>query len=230
MRQRTGSRVERKKEETRRRILETAMELFKEQGVEETTMEQIALAVDIAKGTLYNYFPVKEAIIDEFIKRTFRDRNPARVAQLQKLPDTRSRLIYLFKELMEGVRADKDIFEKYLVYRMQLMLNLTGEGNEGSGIDRVAGEIIDLGQKSGEIRDDFPPYVLIELFEFGFIEAVKRFFIDPDHFQTGEVIAHYVDLCLDGAKLPQKGRDSRRVRAKKASVPGKGETAGKTLV
>lgn len=38
-------------------ILSVAMRLFKEQGVNATSMEQIAQEVDIAEGTLYNYFP-----------------------------------------------------------------------------------------------------------------------------------------------------------------------------
>lgn len=40
-----------------------AMALIRAYGFEETTMEQIAEEADIAKGTLYNYFPAKEAII-----------------------------------------------------------------------------------------------------------------------------------------------------------------------
>jgi AcrR family transcriptional regulator len=39
------------------------MDLFKQQGFNETSMEQIAEESDIAKVTLYKYFEVKEAII-----------------------------------------------------------------------------------------------------------------------------------------------------------------------
>lgn len=48
----------RKKEKTRQVIITTAMNLFIQNGYEATTMEQIAEMADIAKGTLYNYFPV----------------------------------------------------------------------------------------------------------------------------------------------------------------------------
>ena len=65
------SRIERKKEETRLKIIAVAMSLFKAHGFDVTTMERIAAEVDIAKGTLYNYFPVKEAIVSEYIRRTF---------------------------------------------------------------------------------------------------------------------------------------------------------------
>ena len=107
-----GSRMERKKEETKLKIITAAMKLFKKYGFDETTMELIANEADIAKGTLYNYFPVKEAILGDFIKRSFSEKNPARIEQLKKLPDMRTRMILILSELTEGVMAQKEIFEK----------------------------------------------------------------------------------------------------------------------
>ncbi|MBU0717150.1 MAG: TetR/AcrR family transcriptional regulator [Planctomycetes bacterium] len=58
-----------KKEETRRRIVEAARGLFAEKGFEQATTRDIAEAAGIAAGTMFNYFPTKEAlavaIIDE---------------------------------------------------------------------------------------------------------------------------------------------------------------------
>src|SRR5437773_2438674 len=50
------------KEETRRRILEVAHRLFARNGFAETTTRDIAATARIAAGTLFNYFPTKEAI------------------------------------------------------------------------------------------------------------------------------------------------------------------------
>ena len=51
------------REATRRKILETAQEQFRSAGFEETTTRDIARAAGIATGTLFNYFPTKEAIV-----------------------------------------------------------------------------------------------------------------------------------------------------------------------
>lgn len=48
---------------TRQRILESAVTLFRTRGYETTTTRDIADAAQIATGTLFNYFPTKEAII-----------------------------------------------------------------------------------------------------------------------------------------------------------------------
>src|ERR1700746_71916 len=62
-----GSRRERKKLEIRARILATAIELFSKRGLEVVTVEEVAEAADIGKGTIYNYFSTKEDIVVAFM-------------------------------------------------------------------------------------------------------------------------------------------------------------------
>lgn len=56
-------RRERKKQETRARIVEAGNRLFAKNGFEATTMEEIAAAADVGVGTLYNYFRAKERVL-----------------------------------------------------------------------------------------------------------------------------------------------------------------------
>ncbi len=56
-------RRERKKLETGRRIYREAMELFREKGFNATTIDEIAREADVAKGTVFNYFPQKTAFL-----------------------------------------------------------------------------------------------------------------------------------------------------------------------
>ena len=51
------------KAETRRRILKAARDRFAKVGFEPATTREIAAAAGIAVGTLFNYFPSKEAIV-----------------------------------------------------------------------------------------------------------------------------------------------------------------------
>ena len=51
---------EHKKEQTRRRITETAHRLFGERGFDGVTVAQVARAAEVAEATLFNYFPTKE--------------------------------------------------------------------------------------------------------------------------------------------------------------------------
>lgn len=59
-----------KAEETRRRILAAALDLFQERGFAETTMREIARRANVATGAAYYYFPSKEAIVMAFYWQT----------------------------------------------------------------------------------------------------------------------------------------------------------------
>jgi AcrR family transcriptional regulator len=58
----TGLR-ERKKEQTRRLIAESARRLFSERGFENVTIAEVAEAADVAVQTVFNYFPTKEDLV-----------------------------------------------------------------------------------------------------------------------------------------------------------------------
>jgi AcrR family transcriptional regulator len=55
------------KDATRKRILSVAQRQFAKNGFETTTTRDIARAANIAIGTLFNYFPTKESIVDYLV-------------------------------------------------------------------------------------------------------------------------------------------------------------------
>src|SRR5690348_2514401 len=64
-------------EETRQRILDTALVLFRERGFEETTLREIAKAAGLSLGAAYYYFHSKEALVAayyDYVQQQHRDR------------------------------------------------------------------------------------------------------------------------------------------------------------
>jgi len=64
---------ERKKARTRASLREHALRLFREQGYQATTIEQIAAAAEVSPSTFFRYYPTKEDLVlqDDFDARVF---------------------------------------------------------------------------------------------------------------------------------------------------------------
>lgn len=73
---------ERKRVDTRNRILNAASDLFREHGLDGVTVDEIAGAADVGKGTVYNYFEAKEDMVVAIMVELDR----AALATLSELP------------------------------------------------------------------------------------------------------------------------------------------------
>jgi AcrR family transcriptional regulator len=64
------TRRDRRRAETRARLLAAARTLFAEQGVERTAIAQITEAADLGFGAFYNYFPSKDALVEAALSQS----------------------------------------------------------------------------------------------------------------------------------------------------------------
>jgi AcrR family transcriptional regulator len=74
---------ERKKQQTRQLIADTARQLFTEHGFDSVTVAAVAAAANVSEGTVFNYFPTKEHLFFDGMENyeaelltTIRDRGP----------------------------------------------------------------------------------------------------------------------------------------------------------
>ena len=71
---------ERKKQQTRQLILDTATRLFAERGFDGVTVAEIARAAELSEMTVFNYFPTKEDLVFSRME-SFEERLVAAVEQ-----------------------------------------------------------------------------------------------------------------------------------------------------
>lgn len=81
-----------KAEETRERILDAALKLFRQRGFDETTMRDIAAEAGMAVGAAYYYFRSKEELVMAFYVRTADEARELLPARLDRTSDLKKRL------------------------------------------------------------------------------------------------------------------------------------------
>jgi len=81
-----------KSEETRDRILNAALNLFRERGFDDATMRDIAEEAGVATGAAYYYFPSKDAIVMEYYRRSSSEMQPQIEAALKNAKGLEQRL------------------------------------------------------------------------------------------------------------------------------------------
>lgn len=85
-----------KRDETRRALLNAAVELFVEKGFTETSIREIAARAQVAPGTAYKYFPDREQLVRAYFELTLADAE----TQLEQIDNFAS---FTFKEKLHAL-------------------------------------------------------------------------------------------------------------------------------
>jgi len=150
---------EKKKQDTRARLLVSAAEEFGRTGFERASIDGISLAAGFAKGTIYNYFASKEelflAVVEEASTQaadsaapppdaTARERLKATLASFCSWATEHGAFArVLVRECLMGTPG---LYPRVLIAEMPLVHSL----------ETILGE----GARSRELRDDQPPELL----------------------------------------------------------------------
>ncbi|MFK2919486.1 helix-turn-helix transcriptional regulator [Dyella koreensis] len=150
-----------------------ALALFDQYGYDAVTMEQIAAAADVARGTLYNHFPVKEAVLVQALHvQLASELGPL----LQKAMTRRGLLAQLtgvFEASAKWWEAHRDYAAPYIRYRFQTISDGQA-GQSDSEMQTLYAQLIERAQAGGEIRDDIAPVLLSGHLHFLYLGAVLR--------------------------------------------------------
>jgi AcrR family transcriptional regulator len=98
-----------KSEETRARILESALTVFRERGFEPATMREIATHAGVATGAAYYYFESKDAIVLAFYERAQQQMNPVIAQQLAGCKTLEARLRTIIQQKFDYFAANRPL-------------------------------------------------------------------------------------------------------------------------
>ena len=114
------TRRERKKAAARSQIISAAIDLLSQRGLDAVTIDQIAAAADVGKGTIYNYFSTKEDIVVAFMA-DLEARMAPEIARFQ--PDERPIDLVLSDYILLHFRLKEPYYPFVRVFLAQMFAN-----------------------------------------------------------------------------------------------------------
>jgi TetR/AcrR family transcriptional regulator of autoinduction and epiphytic fitness len=207
----------RKRLQTLERLARTAAALFETHGYEAVTMEQIAATADVAKGTLYNHFPVKEAVLAHWLHLDLATNLTMLHKQLQTRPGFAEGAMYVLDHSAKWCEQHPDYLSPYLRFRFLGIGAEPSPSHESEQLSDIADTfdwLIRRGQARGEIQDDLDPARLAIAFHHLYLGAMLRWLADRRLKLRREFTA-VVELFLHGVAVAQKAPPKTTPKSKK---------------
>ncbi|MFG1928643.1 TetR family transcriptional regulator [Cryptosporangium sp. NPDC048952] len=184
---------ERKKARMRAEIQAAALRLFRSQGYDVTTVDQIAEAAEISRMTFFRYFPGKaDVVIDDVFDAAFADTYRLQPSDLSPVQAMRSALratlhaaapaeqdrIHDRDLLLHTVPELRAALQQRTVGKLELLTDLVGERLRRSSTDvevlTVAGAIIGVGQAAWIGAENGSPEGFLQRYRVLFDAALAR--------------------------------------------------------
>lgn len=189
-------------------IFRTALELFRTKGFAETTVEEIAEAADIAKGTFFNYFPTKEAVLLHL--------NEFQIARLHAAEEStpgfkrlsaREQIATIFKHLAAGISGQADLV-RILIGQTLLHPPTLAKHSQtiGDNLDRMLAEIATRGQAQGEFRTDVCAAEIGQLLSRLYFLTILGWLSRPDD-DLASLLIRNLDLLIEGLATERARED-----------------------
>ena len=211
-----SSRRQRKRVQTANHLAATAFRLFEMYGFEAVAMEQIADEADVAKATLYNYFPVKEALIAHRFREDIAAGMVERAAALTAHKTFAVRMQFLLRESAAWHTARKAYLPHYLRYltsQARYGEETLHEGND-SGSRQILTLMFEAAQRAGEVDTRQTAAQIAWSFEYLLFGAVAAWLADPSRDLTQRFLAAF-DLAMHGVASTPETKRSPGTGAKK---------------
>lgn len=141
-----------KGENTKAKIFQTAIQLFREKGYDNVSVEEIVALAKIAKGTFYIYFPTKAHVVAEL----FEEYDCRYAAAAKKIYSIQPQCDQLAAVVHEALLITTDIIGCDLTkvaYQSQLGLT-TKSTDENRQLYKTLSKIIAKGQECGEFNSE----------------------------------------------------------------------------
>lgn len=140
--------------DTRTLICHGAVRVFAQKGYDATSVDEIAAAIGVAKGTIYYHFKGKRELFVASIKGGLRDLIDEAKAAVDRIGDPIEQLSCIFDTLLERQRKSKDfvylLFKEAMAPGREWLEEISECWNE---LASLISHVVDRGKEAGAIQN-----------------------------------------------------------------------------
>lgn len=190
-----------KKKKTKGKIVAAAWSLFKKQGYEDTTIDEIIDEADVSRGTFYYYFNGKDDLLSS-LSIFFDDKYEEVMQQIDSKMNSFDKLILLNGRMNKVIEEELDMELLASLYSAQV----TTKGDrhlldESRIYYRILNQIITEGQKRKEIRQDISFKEITRIYALCERAFVYDWCISKGSYSLTQYSAEYFPIVLGKFKL-----------------------------
>jgi len=197
------------RDKKRSEIAQKAIEVLAKRGFQATTIQEIADAAGLGKGTIYHYFKTKEEILLVVSEQMFREMERSFGAALLRIDEPMEKLAALIEE---ALRVTEDLENLFIIYTELWLMNVRGDhsGDFVSIMKRLHNDLKDLvagmieeGKKQNFWAKDTDSDALASYLISSFDGVIAHYMMDKESFDMKRVTKEFIRFLL-GQGSPKK--------------------------
>lgn len=185
---------EKQRQERETLILQAAEEVFLDKGYHETSIDEIAARVGIAKGTVYLHFPSKEDLLFAIFVRDTQHLQESLEAKIAEVTTPQAKLEAIFTTMYHSF-FDQRMCIPYLLNSNaelhRLFMEKQGFKREKwEWVSQLVQSLLDEGKASGVFDATIPTPIMLQAF-FGPLSLhIRERLLEEQHMPPDEVVGH----------------------------------------
>jgi AcrR family transcriptional regulator len=213
----TGAAVtgrDRQREQTRRRVRECALAIFRRDGLAAARIDDIVRAARVSRGTFYFHFPTKEDVIVEVLRES-EHRIAAAIAKLPKSTGLARVLEVTCEKIAEEWEGEPRLFQDVGAVAVRRAAAAFREGQRDA-VSQALADGFRAAVERKELTEFLPAEVLADFFLVNAFSAALSWCAYPKT-PLRVVFSSVIGIFLNGARAQRRARQvDRAVRARHA--------------
>ncbi len=186
---------EKKKTETKNKIFEVAGRLFKEKGFESTTVDEITTKARIGKGTFFNYFPTKEALIMDFAKQKEELVYDLVLKELKTNTSVREKIKNVLVLVAKSNEKDKELTKLFVFEHMR---RYGYDERKSTGLNVLLCDLLEKGIGTKEVKKSIDIKKAAGNITGVYFASLMEWLWSQSDYSFSEDISIKIDMIFDG--------------------------------